>query len=114
MNRVVQRNEIVKRSAALVVFASDRCLCQVTMAVAGGIVAFTIKPPVLGIRKRRRMQSMGRVKRYLQPQENRIVFPCFGKEIGPLVQTNSIQWQYPRGAFVDVFGQTLSGYRTFF
>src|SRR6266487_4526840 len=72
MNRVVERNEIVKRSTALIVFASDRCLCQVAMAVAGRIVALTIKPHVLGVGKRRRMQSMRRVKRYLQPQENRV------------------------------------------
>jgi hypothetical protein len=109
MNRVVQRNEIVKRSTALIVFASDRCLCQVAMAVAGRIVALTIKPHVLGIGKRRRMQSMRRVKRYLQPQENRVVFPCFSKEIGPLVQTNPIQWHHRFDAFVDVFGQALRG-----
>src|SRR4029453_11198036 len=113
MNRVVQCNEIVKRSAALIAFASDRCLCQVAMAVAGWIVAFTVKPYVLGIRKRRRMQSMGRVKRYLQAQKNRVVFPCFRKEMGPLVQTNPMQWHHRIDAFVDVLGQTLSGYRTF-
>src|SRR5215468_9687723 len=88
MNRVVQCKKIVKRPTALVVFASDRCLCQIAMAVAGRIVAFTVKPHVLCIGKCRRMQSMCRVKWYLEPQQNRAVFPCFGKEIGPLVQTN--------------------------
>src|SRR6185436_4718418 len=112
MNRVVQCNEIVKRSTALIVFASDRCLRQVAMAVAGRIVALTIKPDVLGIGKRCRMQSMRRVKRYLQSQENRVVLPCFGKEIGPLVQTNPMQWHHRIDAFVEVFSQTLSGYRT--
>src|SRR6188472_652739 len=88
MNRFVQCDEIVKRPTALVVLASDRCLCQIAMAVAGRIVAFTVKPHVLCIGKRRRMQSMCRVKRYLEAQQNRVVFPCYGKEIGPLVQTN--------------------------
>src|SRR5205809_7406499 len=104
MDRVVQRNEIVKRSTALIVFASDRCLCQVAMAVARRIVALTIKAQVLGIGKRRRMQSMRRVKRYLQPQENRVVFPCFSKKIGPLVQTKPTQAHRRFDSSVDESG----------
>src|SRR5207302_9003943 len=107
MNRVVQRNEIVKRSAALVVFASDRCLCQVAMAMASRIVALTVKPHVLDIGKHRRMQSMCCWKRYLQPQKNGVVFPCFGEQICPLVQTNPVRWHHRGAACVDIFGQTL-------
>ena len=50
MNRIVQRYEIVKRSAALIVISSDRSLCQVAMAVASRIIALTIKPLSLGAR----------------------------------------------------------------
>ena len=39
------------------------------MAVAGRIVALTVKLHVLGIGKRRRMQSMRRIKRHLHPKK---------------------------------------------
>src|SRR5919106_2064407 len=57
---------------------------------------------------------MCRIKRYLQSQKNRVVLPCFGKEIGPLVQTNPMQWHHRIDTFVEIFGQTLRGYWTFF
>jgi len=65
MNRVIQRNEIIKRSSTLVIFAANRCLCQIRVAVARGVVAFTVQSHVIGVRKSARMQSMCRVERYL-------------------------------------------------
>src|SRR5438034_5842521 len=104
MDRVVQRNKIVKCSTARMVFASDRCLSQVPMTVTIRIVALAIEPDVLGSGKLPRVQSMGCVERHLHSEKNCIAVPCFREEIGPLVEMNAMCRHHCIQSWVDVFG----------
>src|SRR5690242_19383905 len=87
-NSVLQRNEIVKRSAAYIVLAAHSRFRQVAVTVPAWIVALAIEVRVLGIGKRRCMQAMCCMKWHLQSQENNLVSPRLRKKVVALLQAN--------------------------
>src|SRR4029077_6258935 len=100
-------DEVIERSAARTVIASNGRLRQVPMTMTACIVALAVQRCVLGIRERGRMQSMRRIEWHLQSQKNYVVLPCFCKKIVSFVQPNAPQWNHSAHPFIDVSHQTL-------
>src|ERR1051326_8651292 len=80
-NRVLQRHKIVERAAASVVFAADCRFSQIAVSMAARIIALAVKLRVIWLGKCGCMQSMRRMERHLQSEENGLIRPRFGKKI---------------------------------
>src|SRR5882724_11628536 len=111
-DRLPKHNEIIKRSAACIVIAANRCLRQITMTMTERMIALAIQLRVLGIRKPSGMQAVRSIEWHLQPKKNGSVIPYFREKIVPLMQTDTVQRHRVFYASVDIFRQALGRYRT--
>src|SRR5438874_11274508 len=89
-DRLFKSDKIPKRSAPSVIFAANRCLCQIAMTMTMEIVALSVELCVLGIRKSGGVQSMRGVERHLQPEQTSLVLPNLRKKLRALVLPNSM------------------------
>ena len=90
-HRVTKGDEIVERSALLVVLPANRRFGHVTMTVAAGIIAFAEERDVLFIGKRFYMQSVRRAKRHSHSEKHAFVIPNFREKIVAFVQADTMK-----------------------
>src|ERR1041384_354425 len=107
LHRILERYEIVKRAASLVVVSANCRFGEVKVTVTARVIAFAKQLFVLLIRKGRNMQPVRGAETHLHPEENIFLRPDLGKEIVALVQAQPMDRKRRAHAFADVNRETL-------
>src|SRR5712692_2383579 len=113
-NGVSEGQEIIECSTSFIVLSTDRCLGEITMAVAEPVIALAVELRVVGLTERRGMQTMRGMERHLHPEKNAFVIPYLGEKIVPFMQADAMQRQQRIDALVNVPGEAFRRHRPIF
>src|SRR5215468_8802328 len=105
--RLLKSNEVVERSASLIVIPANRRFGEIKVTVTSGIIAFPKQLLVLLVRIRWNVQTVRCAEARLDSKKSRFFRPDFGEEIFSLMQTHSVDRKGCHHAFANVARQAF-------